>query len=67
MFQFLSHCDDPKPDSLAEMDSDSMVLLGWYVANVRTIFSTASDSSVPTDAGIEPRTVATGALAVRRS
>jgi hypothetical protein len=26
-----------------------------------------SDSTVPTDAGIEPRTVATGALAVRRS
>jgi hypothetical protein len=26
-----------------------------------------SDSMVPTDAGIEPRTVATGALAVRRS
>ncbi len=26
-----------------------------------------SDSAVPTDAGIEPRTVATGALAVRRS
>jgi hypothetical protein len=26
-----------------------------------------SDSSVPTDAGIEPRTVATGALTVRRS
>jgi hypothetical protein len=25
-----------------------------------------SDSSVPTDAGIEPRTVTTGALAVRR-
>jgi hypothetical protein len=38
---------------------------------VRTIFSTASssapDSTVPTDAGIELRTVATGALAVRRS
>ncbi len=27
----------------------------------------SSDSTVPTDAGIEPRTVATGALAVRRS
>jgi hypothetical protein len=26
-----------------------------------------SDSTVPTDAGIEPRTVATGASAVRRS
>jgi hypothetical protein len=26
-----------------------------------------SDSTVPTDAGIEPRTVATGALAIRRS
>jgi hypothetical protein len=26
-----------------------------------------SDSTVPTDAGIEPRTVATGALTVRRS
>ncbi len=26
-----------------------------------------SDSTVPTDAGIEPRTVATSALAVRRS
>jgi hypothetical protein len=26
-----------------------------------------SDSTMPTDAGIEPRTVATGALAVRRS
>jgi hypothetical protein len=26
-----------------------------------------SDSTVPTDAGFEPRTVATGALAVRRS
>ncbi len=26
-----------------------------------------SDSNVPTNAGIEPRTVATGALAVRRS
>jgi hypothetical protein len=26
-----------------------------------------SDSTVPTDAGIEPRTVVTGALAVRRS
>jgi hypothetical protein len=26
-----------------------------------------SDSTLPTDAGIEPRTVATGALAVRRS
>ncbi len=26
-----------------------------------------SDSTVPTDAGIEPRTIATGALAVRRS
>ncbi len=26
-----------------------------------------SDSTVPTDAGIEPRTVAAGALAVRRS
>ncbi len=26
-----------------------------------------SDSTVPTDAGIEPKTVATGALAVRRS
>jgi hypothetical protein len=26
-----------------------------------------SDSTVPTDAGIEPRTVATGALAVRRT
>ncbi len=26
-----------------------------------------SDSTVPSDAGIEPRTVATGALAVRRS
>ncbi len=26
-----------------------------------------SDSTVPTDAGIEPRTVATGPLAVRRS
>ncbi len=26
-----------------------------------------SDSTVPTDAGIEPRNVATGALAVRRS
>ncbi len=26
-----------------------------------------SDSTVPTDAGIEPRTVATGALPVRRS
>ncbi len=26
-----------------------------------------SDSTVPTDAGIEPRTVASGALAVRRS
>jgi hypothetical protein len=26
-----------------------------------------SDSAVPTDAGIEPRTVATAALAVRRS
>ncbi len=26
-----------------------------------------SDSIVPTDAGMEPRTVATGALAVRRS
>jgi hypothetical protein len=35
-----------------------------------TIFNTASsaaDSTVPTDAGIEPRTVATGVLAVRRS
>ncbi len=37
-----------------------------------TIFNTASsaapqDSTVPTDAGIEPRTVATGALTVRRS
>jgi hypothetical protein len=26
-----------------------------------------TDSTVPTDTGIEPRTVATGALAVRRS
>jgi hypothetical protein len=36
-----------------------------------TLFSTAicrpSDSTVPMDAGIEPRTVATGALAVRCS
>jgi hypothetical protein len=30
-------------------------------------FCRPSDSTVPTDAGIEPRTVATGALAGRRS
>jgi hypothetical protein len=33
----------------------------------RTVFNTASSAAVPTDAGIEPRTVASSALTVRRS
>jgi hypothetical protein len=38
-----------------------------FIIFFRVIFNTASsDSTVPTDAGIEPRTVANGALAVRR-
>ncbi len=39
-----------------------------YRYNVQHCFiCRPSDSTVPTDAGIEPRTVATSALAVRRS
>jgi hypothetical protein len=45
---------------------------GFFFFFIHTIFSTVficrpSDSTVPTDVGIEPRTVATGALAVRHS
>jgi hypothetical protein len=40
----------------------------FFPYNIQHCFiSHPSDSTVPTDAGIEPRTVATGALAVRRS
>jgi hypothetical protein len=39
----------------------------FFPYNIQHCFIRPSDSTVPTDAGIEPRTVATGALAVRRS
>jgi hypothetical protein len=41
---------------------------GFFCLYVRYLFNTAtSDSTVSEDAGIEPRTVATTALTVRRS
>ncbi len=42
-----------------------LFLLSYYIQHC--FICRPSDSTVPTDAGIEPRTVATGALAVRRS
>jgi hypothetical protein len=39
----------------------------FFVYTQHCFICRPSDSSVPTDAGIEPRTVAIGALAVRRS
>jgi hypothetical protein len=41
--------------------------LKYFLGDFLFFFVLYSDSTVPTDAGIEPRTVATGALAVRRS
>jgi hypothetical protein len=41
-------------------------LRGFFII-IRTLIITASDSTVPTDAGIEPRTVATDALTFRRT
>jgi hypothetical protein len=43
-------------------------LEGFFFGTIfSTAYSAAPQTTVPTDAGIEPRTVATGALAVRRS
>ncbi len=44
---------------------DLFLFLSYYIQHC--FICRPSDSTVPTDAGIEPRTVATGALAVRRS
>jgi hypothetical protein len=41
------------------------LIFSYYIQNC--FICRPSDSTVPTEAGIEPRTVATGALAVRRS
>ncbi len=41
------------------------LFLSYYIQHC--FICRPSDSTVPTDAGIEPRTVAAGALAVRRS
>ncbi len=53
------------------MFSHNYPTVGTNLCLFRTIFNTASSAdpqipTVPTDAGIEPRAVATGALAVRR-
>ncbi len=42
-----------------------MQIISYYIQHC--FICRPSDSTVPTDAGIEPRTVATGALAVRHS
>jgi hypothetical protein len=56
--------------------SESLMFFLYIFGGIFSIFSynihhcficRPSDSTVPTDAGIEPRTGATGALAVRRS
>jgi hypothetical protein len=39
----------------------------YYLGGLLNFFRTIFSTTMPTDAGIEPRTVATGALAVRRS
>jgi hypothetical protein len=44
---------------------DFFLFLSYYIEHC--FICRSSDSTLPTDAGIEPRTVATGALAVRRS
>ena len=41
-----------------------IIFFSYYI---QSCICRPSDSTVPTDAGIEPRTVAAGALAVRRS
>ncbi len=44
---------------------DFFIFFSYYIQHC--FICRPSDSTVPTDAGIEPRTVATGALAIRRS
>jgi hypothetical protein len=59
---------DPDPDEMNADPQPCFFYLNFFSYYIQHCFiCRPSDSIVPTDAGIEPRTVATGALAVRRS
>ncbi len=55
------------PPKKIQFIEDNTFLGGFFFLTIPVFICRPSDSTVPTDAEIEPRTVATGALAVRRS
>jgi hypothetical protein len=64
----ISTCPPSSPMDPPKGVGPSTTLFFFFSYNIQHCFiCRPSDSSVPTDAGIEPRTVATCALAVRRS
>ncbi len=61
--QIENYINDPRNDP--ERNGGFFLFFSYYIQHC--FICRPSDSTVPTDAGIEPRTVATGALAARCS